>query len=489
MANVVTGNAASRSAKVRSQLSHPVVDGDGHWLEPVAIFLEFLAEEGGPRLVDEFRREKAKRDDWYAADPGERMRRRLRREAWWGEPASTLDRATVSVPGLLAERLQEFGIDYAVVYPTLGLTLRGIADVELRRASVRALNRMNAELFAPYAFRLTPAATVMVNTPDEAIEDLDFAVSELGMKVIMVSGSIMRGLAGDGTQYVDTIGLDSPFDYDPFWQRCVELGVAVTDHGGSLNWPDRFSPNNYVFNHIGHFSNGLHASCRAIFLGGVTRRFPSLPFAFLEGGVGWASNLLLDLVSHFEKRNVTALEKNLCPTNIDFARFRDLYDRHAEGRMAGRFDDVVGSVSSLSPFHGAKELAAREGAAAYDDFAALGVFSAEELRSEFRRSFYFGCEADDPMTAVAFNAKLGTLVRPIFSSDVGHFDVIEMSDVLHEAWELVDDELISGEEFRQFTFENIVHLHTGLNPKFFEGTAVANDVAQVVERAKEPGHC
>ena len=33
--------------------------------------------------------------------------------------------------------------------------------------------------------------------------------------------------------YVDTIALDSPLNYDPFWQRCVDLGVAVLVGTGS----------------------------------------------------------------------------------------------------------------------------------------------------------------------------------------------------------------------------------------------------------------
>jgi hypothetical protein len=32
------------------------------------------------------------------------------------------------------------------------------------------VNRMNAELFRPYAHRMTPAAVVPVHTPQEAIE-------------------------------------------------------------------------------------------------------------------------------------------------------------------------------------------------------------------------------------------------------------------------------------------------------------------------------
>ena len=49
--------------------------------------------------------------------------------------------------------------------------------------------------------------------------------------------------------------------------------------------------------------------------------------------------------------------------------------------------------------------------------------SGDELRQHFAERFYFGCEADDPMTAWAFDRHGNHRLRPIFSSDVGHFDV------------------------------------------------------------------
>ena len=63
--------------------------------------------------------------------------------------------------------------------------------------------------------------------------------------------------------------------------------------------------------------------CKSLFLGGVTRRFPTLNFAFLEGGVSWAAALLSDLVGHWEKRNRTALA-HLDPAAIDKALFFEL---------------------------------------------------------------------------------------------------------------------------------------------------------------------
>ena len=59
-----------------------------------------------------------------------------------------------------------------------------------------------------------------------------------------------------------------------------------------------------------------------------------------------------------------------------------------------------------------------------------------------------------------------------------------MRDPLPEAYELVEDGLISEDNFRDFTFANAVHLWGTQNPRFFEGTAVARAAAE--ELAREP---
>ena len=79
------------------------------------------------------------------------------------------------------------------------------------------------------------------------------------------------------------IGLDSEYDYDPVWAKCLELNIAPSFHSGARRSGLRLSPSNFVYNHIGHFAAANHAACKAMFLGGVTRRFPGLNMAFLEG--------------------------------------------------------------------------------------------------------------------------------------------------------------------------------------------------------------
>ena len=49
-----------------------------------------------------------------------------------------------------------------------------------------------------------------------------------------------------------------------------------------------------------------------------------------------------------------------------------------------------------------------------------------------------------------------------------------------EAHELVEDELITPDDFRDFTFANAVRLWGQQNPRFFEGTKVAKEAAAVL---------
>ena len=52
------------------------------------------------------------------------------------------------------------------------------------------------------------------------------------------------------------------------------------------------SMSSYVFNHLSMLAEGQQSLAKSLFLGGVTRRFPGMNFAFLEGGVSWAAALL-----------------------------------------------------------------------------------------------------------------------------------------------------------------------------------------------------
>ena len=101
--------------------------------------------------------------------------------------------------------------------------------------------------------------------------------------------------------------------------------------------------------------------------------------------------------------------------------------------------------------------------------------SPEDVREIFAGRFYFGCEADDPLTCVGLNESIlpgRARLRAVFASDVGHWDVPDFRDVLPEAYESVEDGNLTPEDFRAFVFDNAVSLWGSTNPKFFDGTTV-----------------
>lgn len=468
-----------RAAAIRAGLKHPVIDGDGHWMEPIPVFLEYLSEAGGPAAVDRIRALWRKNDAWYRSSWEERQHHRMRRAIWWGVTTQTLDKATALLPALLNERLPELGIDFALMYPSFGLTINGIPPDDLHGWAARAYNRMTMDMFAPFTARFAPVAIIPARTPQQAIDESNYVVNTLGYKAIMLRGNQERVVPGaaqnsdaqNAAWYCDTIALDSPYDYEPFWQRCVDLGVAVTQHSGSPRWQDRASISNFTYNHVGHFAESNHAFARGVFLGGVVRRFPTLNFGFMEGGISWACQMCGDLIEHWEKRRRAGLQQ---PGDTDLAELRRLIDRYGDARLKAHADAIMNNLDAFRPEVGIDELSRPEHVS--DDFEASGVQSKADIRAMFSGNFYFGCEADDHATVMAFDPRLGVRLRPIFSSDFTHFDVPDFNDVIPEAYEMVEKRHVTEQDFREFTFTNAARLHTRNNPAFFKGTVVEQAV-------------
>jgi predicted TIM-barrel fold metal-dependent hydrolase len=471
--------AKSRSSEIREKLDHPIIDSDGHTAEFEPALFDYLRDVGGPQAVDRllglpdsplaFR--------WYKLSAQERREQRQIRPHFWVHPAAnTLDRATSSLPRLLYQRLDEMGLDFTIIYPSLGLFLVHLGDDELRRVTCRALNKLHADTFREYAHRMTPVAIVPMHSPAEAIEELEYAVRTLGFKAALMPGYVRRPIAAaarrsaDAARYafwLDFIGLDSEYDYDPVWAKCLELGIAPSFHSGSVGLFTRTSISNFTFNHIGHFAAAGEAICKALFFGGVTRRFPALTFSFLEGGAAWGCTLLADLLGHWEKHNAEIAQR-YNPATLDQHLMERLFREYSPAAYRGHMPYPGEFRSNL--LWGREEKPQD-----IDEWALCGVRRKEDIKDLFVPNFFFGCEGDDPMTALAFDTRknaFGARLNVLYSSDLGHYDLPDMRDAAKEAWELVEHGLISEQDFRAFVFTNPVLAKSRVNPEFFAGTVV-----------------
>jgi predicted TIM-barrel fold metal-dependent hydrolase len=489
---------ASRSARLKARLNHPVIDTDLHTFEFLPLLEDYVDKFGGPQLVDAFRRSFVRPanpkivegvPNWYDLSAEARAYYRVFRPAFWILPTkNTLDLATVGLPRLLAERLDDQGADFAILYPNVAFAGHRVRDPEKRKALIRAINTYHADVYRPYSERMTPVAAIPLNTPEEGIEELEYAVNVLKLKAIVIPGGIHRPVSALQDRYpfklnplvaargswIDTFGLDSAYDYDPFWRKTVELGVSPTTHFGSQGWDARASITNYTANHIGHFAAANDTLVRSLFFGGVTHRIPQLRLGLLEGGAAWGASLYNDIVLHWEKRNRETV-RNYDPDLVDYDQIVKLYRAYGADLFAGKeYSDEQLKEAVKASLHRSNR---PQGDNGVDDFAETGVRSVEDIRDRFVPNFFLGAEADDPSISAAFNTRvnaLGARLNAFWSSDTGHWDVPDLHNVLSDSWSLVERGAITEEDFHDLVFGNPHKFYTDNNPNFFDGTRVGN---------------
>jgi len=467
------------SEEVRAEVGHPIIDADGHMLELLDATHPHLREAlGSARFEAWLARGSITKLSQRPRTTDERRRTRTPQGAWWGtQTVNVRDRATATLPALLHERMEEIGLDFAVLYPTNTLLTPAEEDPELRAGLCAGFNAYYADVYGPFSDRLAPAGMIPMHTPGEAIAELEHC-HRIGIKVVAFPEGLLRPLdepAGPGcspwlfpgqTHWFDSFGLDSAHDYDPVWATCERLGYAVTFHGGLTVRPGlHWSTTSYVANHVGQFAAEMYPLCKSLLFGGVTRRFPNLPFVFLECGVSWAVQMLGDTIEHWEKRNLEALDL-LDPSRLD----RDelgRYFRDYGGRLAELLgDDPYRAVQAL-PIHGSRPEQP-------DEFHAMGVSGPADITARFDQC-YFGCEADDRGIVTAFlpSNPRGARLRPVFSSDMGHWDVTDIGGVVAESHELVERGFLTEGQWREVVFDNPARMLTQTNPGFFDGTRVS----------------
>jgi len=469
----------SKAARLREELGYPVLDADGHIVELMAVFADYVRDHGHEDLLKGGMMKRTRAIEDLSME--ERRAGGVLPNSWH-VPSSTEYYATVTSPKRYYERLPEAGIDFAVLYPSFGNALLQIHEAEQRVTLCRLYNELVAEQYRPYQDRFTVAALVPMHTPEEAVAALEH-IKSIGAKVALIPSHVHRPVPGqtwppndewadvripqwETYGWIDTFGIDSPHDYDPVWAKTIELKLPMAAHTAGIGNSDHASISNFVFNQIGHFAAAGSALAKSLFLGGVTARFPELRLALQEGGAAIGVQVYVSLVGNWLKRGGAAIA-GLNPENIDKEHLIKLmidYDpslaKYTPQQLAGQLGGTMKRVR--------------------DDYVAAEITSVEDIRDRFITNFYWGCEADDPLVGVAFDPKvapLGALVPALFASDLGHWDVPEFADPLEEAHELVEKGILDEEQLRTFVFENPVRFYGSMNPDFFTGTVLEKEAA------------
>ncbi len=148
------------------------------------------------------------------------------------------------------------------------------ADRDLARELIKMQNDKLAEICAAQPERFVAFATVALQHPDLAAEQLVYAVKKLGLRGASLGASV------DGRELADP-------KFHPFWAKVEELGVLVFIHPqGSAMTPDlrgRLQGNGFLENVIGNPLETSIALSHLIFEGTLDR-FPGLKICAAHGG-------------------------------------------------------------------------------------------------------------------------------------------------------------------------------------------------------------
>jgi predicted TIM-barrel fold metal-dependent hydrolase len=315
-----------------------VIDADGHVLEPVELWDQYMDpafREQGPRLfVDDSGVERMRLEGKVFGSPkglGRLGAIGLRQGAVSETIKYAEGRKGGFDPHARIEDMDMDGIDAAFLYPSIGLFSGGVDDPRLAAAICRAYNRWLADYCRPYPDRLFGVAMLPMQSIELAIEEMRFARKELGMR-----GGFLRPNPYNGRM------LHHP-DYVPFWTEAQALDFSIGLHEGSGGGMptvgvDRFEGRGA--RHIISHTMEMMLSALSVIWGGVCERFPGIRIAFLESGGGWIAPWLDRMDRHFDDHGFNDSGLTTRPS--------ELFQRNCWIS----FEPVEGSLSVLADYIG-----------------------------------------------------------------------------------------------------------------------------------------
>jgi predicted TIM-barrel fold metal-dependent hydrolase len=222
--------------------------------------------------------------------------------------------------------MDEQGIDKALLFPTLGVTMEGflLNDVEMHYDAFHAFNRW---LIDDWGFahenRLYAAPYLSLMDLDRAVEELDWVLKQGARLITLRPGPAFGRSPAD------------PY-FDPFWSRVNESGVLVTYHAyegpsdvsEALDqlWcaPPRpkLAEDRLLRNVVYSQDTAIMNTMFALVLHNLFGRFLNIRVATIEMGGGWVPYCLhkLDTAGGFMPRRISAFGMQLPDKPSDIFR-------------------------------------------------------------------------------------------------------------------------------------------------------------------------
>ncbi len=195
-------------------------------------------------------------------------------------------------PQLHLKVMNQMGIDVSFIYPTLGLAIQSVDTMipQVAGAFSRAYNQWLKDFCSYNPEKLQGVGIVNRHAPEEMVAELH-QIAKIGWKSVCLRPNPVKNRL-----------LSDPV-YEPFWQECEELGIAVSIHEGTHSrlpsaGAERFNTR-FALRSCSHPMEQMMALL-ALIEGGVLERHPNLRVGFLESGCGWLLYWLWRLDEEYE---------------------------------------------------------------------------------------------------------------------------------------------------------------------------------------------
>lgn len=213
-----------------------------------------------------------------------------------GSPIESLPGFRSPAPRL--EIMNELGLDYATMYPTLASLIeeRTTDDVKLTHVMIHSLNEWMYEHWSfNYEDRIFPVPVISLPVVEKAVEEFHWCL-ERGMKTFLMRPAPVPSITGHSRS------MALP-EFDPFWAEVEKAGITVTIHASDTGYSRLV--NDWEGTH-GEFMSFQASALRDLVLGhrdicdtiaamichGLFTRFPKLKISVIENGSSWVPGLI-----------------------------------------------------------------------------------------------------------------------------------------------------------------------------------------------------
>jgi predicted TIM-barrel fold metal-dependent hydrolase len=294
------------------KLDFPVFDADNHFYEPEEALTKFLPDnrKNAIQYVDVKGRTKivvrnvisdyipnptfsvvakpGAQEEYFRHGSGGKTYREV-----MGEPMKSIP--AFREPGARLEVMDELGLDYALMFPTLASLVeeRMKDDPVMTHDVIHALNEWMYETWSfNYQDRIFATPVITLPIVDRALEELQWCL-ERGARTVLVRPAAVPGFRG-----TRSFGLE---EFDPFWQACIKADIPVSMHASDSGYAellnmwepgDEFLPfKPTAFRMIAMGKRPIEDAMTALVAHGALSRNPELRVLSIENGADWLPNL------------------------------------------------------------------------------------------------------------------------------------------------------------------------------------------------------